>query len=151
MFGTQYNYLSNYVISSGFYREYLMSELAQFKSLLEKETIYYDPYSFLNRYSVVDLNSYIYAVNYKDNWVPRPFTTIPEKIKYFNFSDPQGRLDLSISFMTDPNNITYELLKNYKIDYFILDKQKDKKIINFLKWNTRKVFETRSYVCFEYK
>ncbi len=145
-----YNYLHNYINNSNSYREKLIYTLIKYKEKLESKVLFIEPHSFLNRYVVVDLNSYIYAVNYKERW-PKPFTTIPRKIDKYNFSNPWERYKLSTNFFNNPNLKNYKALFKYKIDYFIFDKEKDKNIIIFFKENKFDFIETEKYFIFSKK
>ncbi len=140
-----YKYLYNYVRWSNNYRKNLISDLTKYKKKFNKKVLFIEPYSFLNRYVVVDLNSYIYAVNYKNKW-PKPFTTIPWRIDKFAFSHPWDRYNLAMNFLNDPNYKSYKNLFKYKIDYFIFSKKtKYKKVINFFRESGFEIIETKNY------
>ncbi len=143
----QYKYLSHYVKWSNNFRHSYTNELLKYKSDLSWKVIFINPYSYLNRFIVVDLNSYIYSVNYKNKWTI-PFSTIPNKIDSYNYSHPWDRYNLATEFINNQTIENYKNLFKYKIDYFILEKKVDNNLIEYFnaKKDKLEIIETNNYI-----
>jgi len=130
----------------------VVKEILYTKPQLEKKIIYVNPYSILNRYLIVELNSYIYAVNYKDVSLFRPLTSVPDKIETYNFADFPERLQRSLDFLHSPSEQTFNELNSYPIDFYLFEKNSsmDQQAINYLKKRGIKVFsDTSKYIIYQ--
>jgi hypothetical protein len=142
------------------YRQSLLAELSSIKKDIEFKTVFINPNNFINRYIVTDYNAYIYAANTSEKLYgisERPFTTFATQSldKFPQFFHVSERMFLADQFLSNPDSYTYESLLKFRIDYFILPKQADKKydyrkatfFLNSM--DKRIVLETKKY--FVYK
>lgn len=146
--------------SDDIFRGKSISEFVWYKGLFWNKVLFFDPWDFLNRFSVVDFGSYIYSstYGYYEKTTSRPFTTLSQRNNDFpQFFHQEQRLILADNFLTKPNLYSFWELDKYKLDYFIIHKKNS--IINkwqnynnvhkFLRENTKTIWETKNYIIYQ--